>query len=220
MASLSIPNLRTISGTAITVPANQTWVIKTVHSSIITGSNPNLQVVFNNGVSFSMKIGLKSGHDFLNAANGLIFGPSLVANAGDSFTATPSITLGYWILETDFNMSNLSIPDLRLGTLSRTTTGTSTLTVPANKTWILKFAHLGGSVTSGSFIITNSVIINGNTYNLSAIDANSIVGTSFCQGVSNTLILKAGDTINLINSSFGTIGSSLSIGYWILEDDF
>jgi hypothetical protein len=120
-------------------------------------------------------------------------------------------------------MATYDLPNLRHTQQS----GAGTITVPANKTWVIKTAtarvnHTLGPTSEG---VTVTATINSNAavvYDVliqnrtgGALGAYNVGQPIF----SSTIILKAGDTLALAVVGSPSV-ATLDVYYYILEDDF
>ena len=218
----SIPNLRQETGNTVTVPADETWIIKSIRTS---GSNTSLTGIIDGNTYYLYAHGASSGiHD---SATVITSGPicdTIVVNTGDSFSSSTGVEVSYWIMETDFNV-HTTVPPLRQSAL----TAFGTITVPADETWIVKIATAYYTAPSSPAAINTyyvSASISGNTYtNLwvyilpSSWDGGGLNGGIF----DSTMTLAAGDSVTFHSGYVPGVGSEvikLQIGYWILEQDF
>lgn len=218
--SFSLPNLRyaTSSGT-ITVPSNETWLVKEVAGPIITytiNSNTYQKQWFNTAVP--AEIPTFTFNNLPRYAGKI--GSGLLLHTGDSINFNSATGyIYYYILETDFNY-NMTIPGLRQAAI----TALSSITVPSNETWIVKLC-IGGctQTTLSGANITITASINSNSIPLLYIPLpSSITSINYYENcVNNTLIMKTGDSFTLASTyPTGVAAPVLQVAYWIRETDF
>lgn len=219
--TVTIPNLRKVSAQNHTVPAGQTWIIKTL---LLVGEAVGPITFTNSGSFFALQTSEAfpaTIPGFDGNSPGRRLTTVLVANAGDTFAfGAPgnSIEIGYWILETDFGL-NISIPDLRKSSISTDTAESSTITIPAGQTWILKLSSFKAiSLDVAKYTFTVSTTIGANTLALLKYRTDDPT-TVYGQFLQSTLALKAGNVLTLTQDRVNG-SSQLDIGYWILEQDF
>jgi hypothetical protein len=210
-----IPNYRFTAG-PLTAPAGKHYIVKSynVSTASIGGTT------YYNNLHSSGAVGLV-------AVDGSSYGRLPILRPTDTATSA-SGNLIYWSLEDDFNFVS-TIPAYRTTSVTRSTAGTSTITVPAGQTWIIQL--IDAQLTADNNIVpggttTHDIDINptGGTLKLlqwgqSGVNPLVSLNTRLNTG---KFILKAGDTItHQLSLSGPALGSgTVRVLYWILEQDF
>lgn len=239
--SFSPPAIRYISSSsAITVPAGQTWIVKHVILSPLSGGTNS-----NSLTGTIAGTGFRYWDTILNAGRYTYpnFKPyELIMYAGDTINQTSTsgaitMALYYYILEQDFPFrSTITIPNLRV--TSKLLASNSVLTpytIPSGETWIIKvgvFRWSGNNNTYPFFTPYTwdlDITIDGNKMTRASYlvvpgpnGASPSFNAGGCFHSQGNLIMKTGDKFEVPSTlSAGSFENLyVSLAYWILEQDF
>ncbi|NIU83407.1 MAG: hypothetical protein GWN64_07990 [Candidatus Thorarchaeota archaeon] len=232
--AFTLPQLRRISSTsAITVPAGEHWIVKSIawtpnpavfYTGALTGT------INGNTIRYFDKV-----NQFYTTCYAQGWPKSTLLYPGDTInwvipSTTTTIDLYYWIVEQDFGQRIAdSIPGLRYYYHLGIQDGFHTLTIPAGQTWIVKAAtfHWSGNNGSGGNRQWDlDMIIDGNTMRkVISIRVNQSSTPGFIHGGTfisqSSVILRAGDQITMRGAAL-TFPERVyaEFYYWILEQDF